>query len=50
MTINSGAKEAIAYLSDELSTKCSYLTMRIQPGLRKLFLNESDGNDRIKLQ
>ena len=36
-------------LSDGLITKCSYLTMRIQPGLRKLFWNERDGSGRIKL-
>jgi hypothetical protein len=50
MKINSSAKEAIAYLSDEFSTKRSYLTMRIHPGLLKLFLNERDGSDRMGLQ
>jgi hypothetical protein len=40
MTINDITKEAIVHLRDELSEKRSYLTMRIQPGLRELFLNE----------
>ena len=48
MRINSSAKEAIVYLSDEFSPECSYLTARNQPGLRKLFLNERDGNGRMK--